>query len=418
MALLSGWPSVTDDPGDLQSGTIFSKALTDAVKASVEDNVHPTGSASALKAKDTIQEVFDARGSQPSLDARLDVSLNGDGTLITPAGLATITQVNGGLGEVNLVENNDFQLWHLGDALAPSLWTLSGAGAGVARTGTGLGDTNRKIGDFAAKITRAAADARLDHAVLDAAGIARADFIKNAYYVTVGCWVRAATSSQARISLYDGVTRTYSSFHTGNSTWQWLSVTGTLVGSSASELALALHVDNSAGDVHFSGAVAMFVQGTGSVVTRYVPVPVELVPYVQSFALPTGSFIVDEQEMQVARPVKAGLYRYGRLQNQPASGASATRVRVFVIDGGGSWQDVFASPYLETANTKGYTTKKPDGTYQWRCLMPGTEVDAVAPSAASGIRSKVEQIQATTVSGISVTHSVMHYMSPLDIFKA
>ena len=42
MAVLASWPSMSDDDGTGQSGTVLDKALFDAIKASVEDQVHST----------------------------------------------------------------------------------------------------------------------------------------------------------------------------------------------------------------------------------------------------------------------------------------------------------------------------------------------------------------------------------------
>jgi hypothetical protein len=43
--------------------------------------------------------------------------------------------------------------------------------------------------------------------------------------VTVGMWLKTSLASHARIGLYDGATWTYSSYHTGGGTYEWLEVT-------------------------------------------------------------------------------------------------------------------------------------------------------------------------------------------------
>ncbi len=53
------------------------------------------------------------------------------------------------------------------------------------------------------------------------------------------CWVHSAAASKTRIAIYDGMGTTYSDYHTGGSTWEYLSVTRTL-DSSATELTCQL----------------------------------------------------------------------------------------------------------------------------------------------------------------------------------
>ena len=170
-------PAYVDDSGTGRDGTVVDVAFLDAWESTINDQV-ASATTPTIKPKDTIDEVVTARGSKVSLDTRLDVSLNEDGTLKSQPGYATVTQLLGGIGGVNLVQNDDFLLWAAGDAAAPTGYVLAGVGAAVARIGTGLGDTDRKIGDFACKLTRAAADLTLTRTVLDTAAFTRANFLK------------------------------------------------------------------------------------------------------------------------------------------------------------------------------------------------------------------------------------------------
>jgi hypothetical protein len=76
---LTGWPAYSDDTGTGQDGTVITDSFLDAIKASVEATVfgdaNPSVGADAI-----IDEVVTARGSMGSLDARLDVVLNNNGT--------------------------------------------------------------------------------------------------------------------------------------------------------------------------------------------------------------------------------------------------------------------------------------------------------------------------------------------------
>lgn len=80
MTLLASWPTTTDDSGTKTDGTIVNDALFDAIKASVEDQVHSSVN-TTIKPKTITDEVVAARGSKTTLDERLDVALNNDGTL-------------------------------------------------------------------------------------------------------------------------------------------------------------------------------------------------------------------------------------------------------------------------------------------------------------------------------------------------
>jgi hypothetical protein len=143
---LSNWPTIVDDDGSLTLGTVFAKAVTDAIRASIEADMFSAVNP-AVTAENAIDEVVTARGSKASLDARLDVALNEDGTLKTQASLVTQADAASVTGR-NMVINDNFLIWAAGDAAAPTGWTLSGTGAAAARSGTGLGDTTTKIGDF------------------------------------------------------------------------------------------------------------------------------------------------------------------------------------------------------------------------------------------------------------------------------
>jgi hypothetical protein len=80
MAALTGWPTITDDVGTKRDGTIINQALFNSVKASIEAEVLSATNPS-VTTKAIIDEVVAARGTMASIDARLDVAMNEDGTL-------------------------------------------------------------------------------------------------------------------------------------------------------------------------------------------------------------------------------------------------------------------------------------------------------------------------------------------------
>jgi len=113
-----------------------------------------------------------------------------------------------------LVTNGDYGI---GDP--PTSWTLGGAGATVSQSTAQV-----KLGTYSAAVTRNGTNAQLYQNKSVAVGV-------NTY--TLGCWVwsSVANSARLRIRFLDGaqeigaLTTEYSLYHTGDSQWQWLSVT-------------------------------------------------------------------------------------------------------------------------------------------------------------------------------------------------
>ena len=207
-----------------------------------------------------------ARGSLASLDARLDVEHNNDGTHNLSASIVTTTVLADALAGVNLLANSSFIMWPDGDASAPAYWVLSGTGAAVARTGTGLADTNRLIGNYSALVTYGSTAARLQQTVLDA-GVWAANDHYEGEDVSLSVWVRSGTVSQVRAYVYTGTAGyEYSSYHTGNSTWQRLEVVETIL-ATATELSFGVEIAGT-GNFHIAGPTAL-LSGTAS--DRYVP---------------------------------------------------------------------------------------------------------------------------------------------------
>ena len=246
-------PAMTDDSGNFISGTVVDEAFVDDIFDQIDDQAH-SATNPTIKPKATTDEVVDARGSEASLDARLSVALNDDGTLKTQAGLVSVADVQTLVGARDFVSNGQFDDWPDGGSAAPADWALTGAGATVTRTGPAQGDTfTFGAGKYAVKVLRAAADAALSQDVLDVFGADLADVeAMEGRKVSVGVLVKTSVANQARITLTDGVTSSSSSFHSGDGNPDWLTVTYTVSGSAAG-LAIRLEVLNSGGSVYFGG---------------------------------------------------------------------------------------------------------------------------------------------------------------------
>jgi len=117
-------------------------------------------------------------------------------------------------------------------------------------------DTIKKIGSYSLKLTRNGADCTV-YSSPYASEEAGADYFKGRK-VTAGCWVYATVADRARINVYDGVGATYSSYHTGDSTWQWLTVTHT-VDNSTTGLRCRFVLNTGDTSAYFDGA--MLVEG-------------------------------------------------------------------------------------------------------------------------------------------------------------
>jgi hypothetical protein len=250
MSLLASWPTLVDDSGDSQSGTILNKQVFDDVKASIEDNIHSTGNPT-VKTKTIIDEVITARGNLANLNARIGGVIDADGALVTQASLVSQTVLGQNIVVGNMLVNPFFLQWTGGDA---DSWTLTGAGATVTQTGIGLGDTTRKVGKYAAMVTRSGANALLTQSIIASGNFANWDHLKT-QKVVFAAYVKAGIASQARLSVDDGTTTSQSSFHTGGGSFEWLTVIHTVSGA-ATKLEVALSVESSNGDVYVSGPIA------------------------------------------------------------------------------------------------------------------------------------------------------------------
>lgn len=152
--------------------------------------------------------------------------------------------------KINYLSNNGFELWTAGDSSAPDDWTLAGASAAVAKE-----STIKKLGSYSAKVTRAGTDCYLYQDIHAVKGIS----YWSGKTVTFGCWVYATVANRAFLEVYDGANFTNSSFHTGDSTWQFLTVTHT-ISSSADKVRLLLYITDGNTSAYYDGAI--FVEGS------------------------------------------------------------------------------------------------------------------------------------------------------------
>jgi hypothetical protein len=402
------FPARVDDSGTGRDGTpidvAFIDAIGDAIDAETLSATNPT-----VTSADIQDEVVEARGSVATLDTRLDVSLNEDGTLKTSGvlgGYATITQLLGGIGGVNLVQNDDFLVWPDGDAAPPEGFTLAGAGAAVARTGTGLGDTSRKVGDFACKLTRGAGDLTLVKAVLAAAAFTRADFLKGRY-AAGGAWVLCSTPNIARVAVYDGVGYEYSAYHTGGGAWEWLPATR-LINSAATVLHIIPEVKNSAVAAVFSGLSLAIVDSD-------LDLPHEILcPTIYgSFHFSVSGAVAGATAIHSYEPARMGIVKDVQLSIKTAPTGQALIVDLNTWDGASQTSMFSSRPQILAAAFRGGA--QPDDAYARRCFR-GTS--GATLSAGGNISFDVDQVGSGAAgSDLRVEVRALQYQSPLERFQ-
>lgn len=156
------------------------------------------------------------------------------------------------VGPENLLPWSNMEDWaENGTSAAPTEHTLSGASATVSRETTIVQE-----GTYSAKVTRVGADATLYY-----------DLTTYANYlgrkITFGCWVYATVASRARLSISDGVsTPATSSYHSGGSSWEFLTVTLDIA-TTATRIRAEMQVNTGNTSGYFDGGI--LVEGPTSI---------------------------------------------------------------------------------------------------------------------------------------------------------
>ncbi len=394
--------TMVDDSGLFTDGTEVDKAFVDQIYDQIDDQAHSTTNPS-IKPKVITDEVVAARGNLASLDARLSAVVDDDGVPVPSAGAVTQAEA-GALPQTNVVLNETFLVWAAGDATAPTGWTLAGTGAACARAGTGLGDTKRKVGDFCAKLTYGSTVLTLSQDILPTAAFARVDHLQGTD-VVLGAWVWANLASQTRLYITDGVSSGYSSYHTGNGTWQWLTVAYTLSGS-ATHLEAGVRVEGGAGNpVYFSGPT---LQLSSLVPTNWRPTPMAYgtvflpMPGVQTAGTDKGRYLLNR--MGIVKDIQATL------------STAPTGATTFKIDVNRGGTTMLGSVLAFVASDKA-AAKQPDGTYSQRCF-PGTRL-ASGTTLTDILSFDIDAIGNTIPgSDLTVAIRVMVYLDPFEAEKA
>lgn len=141
-----------------------------------------------------------------------------------------------------VLTNNRFfdEYWTVNSSgvLQPDFWTIAGTSATMARSTT---QTYRS--KYALAITRAGTDCTVTQDIgLLTNGVSGEDLKGQTVAALLACW--STEASQIRVGINDGVTTTYSSYHTGGDAWEVLEVSKTLA-STATKCELTISVETS-----------------------------------------------------------------------------------------------------------------------------------------------------------------------------
>ena len=396
-----------NDDGTGRTGTRVDVSWYDAFVAVIDALIHSTTNTTITPA-DIIDEVVASRGSLADLNAFHDVEHNEDGTHKNTGLIAThVTEIQlmGGVGAVNVVRNDDFQVWPDGDTAAPLYWPLTGAGATIARTGTGLGDTTRKVGDFAVQLTRVGTDCFLENVLLAGSAFTRADFLQGKW-LAFGAWVQCSTPNIARLQIDDGIGQSQSAYHTGGGAMEFLAITRQ-IDASATRAAVRLRVDTSNGNAHFSGATAMFL-GSDVDIVQYMTGPAS---YAFKHFVLGGTVAVGTVSTGVSL-ARGAVVKDVQMLIKTAPTDAALIIDINSYDGA-SYVSMFSTlPQIAGAAFVGGA--QPDGTYARRCLRGEFGTSRVAGGELS---LDVDQV-GSTIAGddLAIEVRALNYPSPLEKF--
>lgn len=139
------------------------------------------------------------------------------------------------------LSNGNFRKWSTKNDEAPDDWILSGSGATVRRQHQKI-----RCAEFAPKITRVSNDVKFYQSLSQYADLQTGTLTFEGTFCT-------DTALAARLFVDDGITTTYSDYHTGENSFERIEITKT-ISASASKLEVGLIVEGDC-DVYFDKAI-------------------------------------------------------------------------------------------------------------------------------------------------------------------
>lgn len=250
----------------------------------------------------------------------------------------------------------DFLIWAAGDAVSPTHYgTLVGSGGSVARD-----TTDYQSNGMAMKVTLGSQDTYVPQTIFSSAEFPTYWRSKD---FSFSCAVKTSTASLAKIGIYDGVGTTFSSYHTGGGSWEWLTVTRTL-DASATELEIRFQsdIDGTSGNATFD--LPVFIPGPIPA-QHFIPCPtVEGTLY-----FPVAGTISTGTDKFRFNPAYPMLVRNVTLRADTAPTGAGSNVAVDVNHWDGSaMQSMFSTTKAEIDPGNNNGGRNPDGTYRYRCF--------------------------------------------------
>lgn len=248
--------------------TVLNAAWSSAFSADLATAIQ---NATAQTPAQSTTELQAARLGKADLTTLLRQLFDESGNIVN---LVTPSALRNGFVYGNMLANDTFAMWSRGDAAAPDYWTLSGAGAAIARCGVGQADTQVLLGmdHFSARLTYGAAPAVLTQEVISAAMAARmasglmdrvipqdaagnpvpgygVDETELNAYLIGHCWADGTNRARIRVLSNAGAIFADSPYHPGNSDWGSM-IAGPIQANAASNLASQARVE-AAGAAYF-----------------------------------------------------------------------------------------------------------------------------------------------------------------------
>jgi len=327
-----------------------------------------------------------------------------------------------GLGGRNWVGNDDFRMWPAGDAAAPAYYTLNGSGATIARTGTGLGDTKRKVGDFAAKVTAAAAVASLTQKLIPSGAswtrlqelLAPGDSVSDFVF---GVWLWASALDVVTAWLWDGSAYSYptyklspagvlsecDTYHPGDSGWWWLMGRRPIV-SGASELTLGFQA--AAGASLYVGASCV-LYGTAFPFNHQ---PCELEPLRILFPL-QGDLDLISTPFSTIGGVRVYADKPWIITETHLATVVGPTGQALIVDVNKNGSSMYSTrPQIAAGSTVG--EREPEGTYANRCLARGDYLTADLDQKGSSVDGEDLTVQ---VRGRAYIRPQDRHLAPAEV---
>lgn len=403
------FPDLVDGATPVTTGTAVNEAWWDLVQAALLGELRGVSDPTRTPAENT-DEVLASRGNLGSLSARLVGVIDVDGN---PVNLLT-NDIVAQTFPKNLVGDAEWLLWPNGDAAAPAYATLGGAGAAVARTGSGLADTTApEYGRWCMKLTSGGGAAgSLTKTIIPASLVSRLAglskfvggdaVVPNA--IVIGR-IKCSVGSVARLDIDSGAMSSSSLDHSGSGAWETIFA--------------AVPISGTMTKLDFSCVVA-----AGGAAAYFAPIAVVITRFPSPRLFLPGEWVRREYDFQIAGNVTTGARKFGHhprragiVTDVQLSVGTAPTGQALIVDvntwDGAALTSMFSTrPQIADGATDGGAA--PDTTYARRCLYPHFG----ATKVAGGLMTvDVDQVgSGAPGADLTITIGVLEPVRPLEAY--